>query len=136
MDREMDRERPGATFTLTEMSNTYGCTWSNPGGGKVNYGFGTFPSASGLWLEVVSGDAVRQLLSTGLGSVVSERRGAYYGKVCRTIRVNLDELEATCRAYWDNANKQDAQRDTRCHYCGLPANDTDFFGEPVCRDCQ
>ena len=23
-----------------------------------------------------------------------------------------------------------------CHYCGCEATDFDFFGEPVCEDCQ
>lgn len=124
---------------ISEAYNTYGCHYSIPGNAKIYYGFNALPPKQSLWLECVSGDAVNQILGRGLGEVTSTRPGAYGGQ-CRTISVNVSELEEVCSRYWKRVNRaygREMERMVYCYYCGGdPVVSTDFFGSPVCQQCS
>jgi len=122
----------GKTVDIFELGNTFGCAWRDRNG-KESFGFNGFESGTKLWLEVTSGNAVENLLEVGIGEVIEVERGFYGGKK-RTLRVNLAELDAVCRAHWDRINAKKVDR-SRCHYCGLPAVGEGFFGEPTCNEC-
>ena len=46
-----------------------------------------------------------------------------------------DAAEQALRQTQHDAAQERAAR-SRCHYCGMPATSTDFFGAPVCEDCE
>lgn len=105
---------------IFELQNTWGCAWREPGG-KIHYGFDGLPPSAKLWLECIGGDAVRAILKSRLGKVIRTFPGAYGGE-CRTLLVDVVELEASCRVYWDRANARESHREEEtCHYCGQRA---------------
>lgn len=120
---------------IEEMSNTWGCIWREPDG-ETHYGWNDLPHKAALWLGMVSGDAVRHLLKAGIGTIIKTRPGAY-GGTCRTILVDVAELELVCQRYWDRVSAYEATADRdSCHYCGMPATSFGFFDEPVCPECS
>ncbi len=123
---------------LSEARNTWGCHYTIPGSDKVYYGFSELPPNSSLWLDCASGDAVEQILAADGGSVISTQRGAYGGQM-RTISIDTNKLEETCRKYWvrqNAAHRHQIERSKNCHYCGgSPVVGTDFFGESFCDQC-
>lgn len=124
---------------LSEARNTWGCNYTVPGDDKVHYGFSALPHSFSLWLDCVSGDAVKQILDANLGQVISTCRGGYGGEK-QTVSVNVSQMETTCRKYWDKQNRaheRQMERSHSCHYCGgSPIVRTDFFGESVCAQCS
>lgn len=124
---------------IFELSNTWGCAHREPGSDETIYGWEDLPWSTSLWLFGASGDAVEQILSAGLGNIISESPGAY-GGTKRTVSVDVDELEKACRAFFDKMNashKQQQEARNHCHYCGgTPVTDVDFFDAPVCEQCR
>ena len=49
-------------------------------------------------------------------------------------QIRIGEALTWVRAGVINELKR-TQRES-CHYCGMPASDVGFFGEPVCRECR
>ncbi|MCK5644086.1 MAG: hypothetical protein KAJ19_25025 [Gammaproteobacteria bacterium] len=126
-------------ITIRELANTWGCAWVDKSG-KTHYGFRDCPvsSRAQLWLECARGDAIRQLISAGLASIVETGEGTYGGET-RTARVDIRALEAACDKYWDRVNakgRAHEQRRQACFYCGQPVSKTGFFGEATCGDCS
>lgn len=128
------------TILISEHTNTYGCWWTlDESGAEINYGFMDLPPKQSLWLDCASGDAVDQLIKIdGLVELVGTTPGAYGGK-CRTVRVDVEQLEAVCRDYWNRVNaageRADARRDT-CHYCGNGSVvGFNIFNAPHCEQC-
>jgi hypothetical protein len=122
---------------IFELTNTFGCAWREQGSEKANYGFNGLPNSAALWLGCVGGGAVERILDIQLGTVIDTKPGSY-GGTCRTILVDVDELEKACKAYWDRMNARAARQRERqgtCHYCGQDAKSTGFFDEPVCKEC-
>lgn len=119
---------------IEELTNTWECVWREPGG-ETQYGWHGLPYICAAWLSMVSGNAVRHLLKAGLGKIIKTKLVAY-GGTCRTILVDVEELDKVCRQYWDRTNAHEAATDRdSCHYCGMKATDIGFFGEPVCPEC-
>lgn len=67
--------------------------------------------------------------------VVSDPQSDYYGQEMVQVTTPLGERDWIPAA--ELVEIRPARRDNRppCHYCGMPANATGFFGEPVCREC-
>ena len=127
------------TIHLSEAVNTWGCHYTIPPEDKIHYGFSDLPGKFSLWLSVVSGDAVNQIIDAKLGTIISTRPGSYGGQM-RTINVDVTEMETACRKYWKKQNarhERQVERSMNCHYCGgEPIVRTDFFGESVCSQCS
>jgi len=133
------------TIHLEEHPATWGCYYTIPGESpdsegrpKLHHDFNELPPECSLWLCCASGAAVDQLLEAGIGKIVATRPGAYGGEK-KTIEIDVDQLEKTCKIYWDNVNKAGEAADRQknhCHYCGgTPVVSTDFFGAPCCAQC-
>lgn len=119
---------------IFELKSTWGCAWQETGNDEIHYGFKELPPNAQLWLGIASGNAVQRIIDADLGKVIASEKGSY-GGIVRTVLVDVEGLEAACRLYWERANAREGES-SRCHYCGMKATETNFFGVPVCQECS
>ena len=126
---------------IMELASTWGCAWREANG-PTQYGFRDIPGITPraeLWLDTASGAAVENLIVAGLGTIIATKKGAYGGPK-RTVAVDIDRLNAAAEAYWEKCNAADEatrkRTDHRCHYCGMPASERDFFDAWACSECR
>lgn len=120
---------------IEDHPTSWGAGWKRDPDDALSFSFdeGPFEHRTVLWLDLVGGDAVDQIIKAGVAHAISRKPGPY-GGYKRTVKIDVQELDQVCDAYWDRINAQDKPQHV-CHYCGLPATGVDFFGSPTCPEC-
>ena len=73
------------------------------------------------------------LIAKAEGDAAAKRDGFGIGELGRVPET--DTTDRTMRQAQLEAVQQRIRRN-RCHYCGMLANSVNFFGAPVCEECQ
>ena len=76
---------------------------------------------------------IMALIARVEADTAAKRDGFGVGELGKTSEA--DAAERALRQTQRDAAQQRARRSS-CHYCGMPASTVDFFGAPVCEDCQ